>query len=95
MRVPRLHQLRATDLKEEEEEEAALTNILRGAQDLPHLRDAVHAPGQAKVHDADVSQRAGTGQQDVLGLRSDRERRLDRGTLYNNGLHAPDYYTSL
>lgn len=45
-----------------------LTHILRRPQDLPHFCDIVHAPGQAEVHNTNVSQRSGTGQQDVLGL---------------------------
>lgn len=73
----------------------SLTDILRCAQDLPHFCDAVHAPGQAKVHDADVSQRSGRSQQDVLGLSSETESRLDTGMLHNNGLRAPGYYASL
>lgn len=48
--------------------EAGLTHILRRAQDLPDFCEVVHASGQAKVHDADVPERSGTGQQDVLGL---------------------------
>lgn len=53
---------------------AELTNILGRAQDLPDFCDFVHASGQAKVHDANVPQRSGTGQQDVLGLqRVDRD----------------------
>lgn len=47
---------------------AGLTNVLGGTQDLPDLCDVVHASGQAKVHNANVPQRSGTGQQDVLGL---------------------------
>ena len=65
---------------------AQLTHILWGAQDLPDFRDVVHASGQAKVHDADVPQGSGTGQQDVLGLRmTETKRPLDRGhTISSN-----------
>lgn len=47
---------------------ARLTHILRRAQDLPDLGNLVHASGQAEVHNTNVPQRTGAGQQDVLGL---------------------------
>ena len=53
-----------------------LTHVLRCAQDLPDFCNIVHVAGQAKVHNANVSQRSGTGQQDVLGLERKEIRRV-------------------